>query len=528
MSVEKYIPNPYIPSFFKLIRTPKEKDSYLQQLEQQTNRIMGKLDELREEKIDIIRRYPQLDVDPNDQFALTPFDKLDGLEMIVPPEVNMRSWEIQREENLTIANHPARLYAMNQLEQRGFIPPPRIKRPRKKHRPIDKARSNAEILWLSDLGQARQLRIKGKEAKHPQVHRTPFLAVGPLSFVGDRARSFIGIGAMSDITGSVLAGVTLSKMHVSWFVSKDGKYANPDTQAKFIEAVVNQLNNPADPLLQIYSAEEKQQIIDRWISCMVVSTEANPDKALRRFEAAFSAGARSVRPYQHTAGIEVVQTTKVLKKEYQDDIEIFASQISSTYIAEACEDVGASAGIIGVGSGGRCITAQMAALVPTNAHLPWELRGKLKRMPILAEGGAINNPVVSALIGISGVLGSGSLGGGTFEAPGGIFFFSKDGGKTLVKPYRGEASHAFKYLGNKTYPSGYSFFREGEGTFREFDPFAPSITSRIRNAQEAVIVGASDLGLDGNNPDIIGQMQRIKPSPLFRKTHEGTGSQNTH
>lgn len=528
MNGERHIPNPFIEGFIRDIRTPGKKDPYIEQREGEAKQIMDHLTDLRLEHDDLVTRFPQLDINPNDQFALTPFDEFADLELIIPPEVHMRSWEIQREENLTIANHPARIFAMNELEQRGFVPPKKVRRPvGKNRRPIDRARKNGEIVNLSDLGQSRQLRLTRKESRHPQVHRTPFLAVGPLSFMGDRVRSFVGVGAMSDITGSILAGVTLSKMHVLWHVPKDGIYSDPKKQVDFVSSIISELRNPDDPLLKYYPIEERERIIDRWISCMVVSTEADPDKALRRFELAFNAGARSARPYQHTGGIEVVKTTSDLKKNFPE-AEIFSSQISSEYIAQACEDAGASAGILGVGSGGRCITAKMAALIPTNAHLAWQLRGKLHRMPIMAEGGAINNPVVSALVGMSGVLGSGSLGGGTFEAPGGMFFFTKDGGKTLIKLYRGEASEAFKYLGGKTYPSGSPFFKEGDGTYREFDPFVPSITSKIRNAWQTVIVGASDLGLNGNDPDVIGQIHRLKRSPLERITQEGTKSQNTH
>jgi len=527
MVAERKIPNPHIDNFIDFLRTPTGKDPFIQQREQQASVIMGQIQDLRAEHIELLERYPELDVSPHDQFDLTPYDDLDRFQMRVPDEIHFESWRIQRDLNLAIANHPARLFTMDQLEQIGFIPPPKVKRPRKRRRPIDIAEKNGEILWLSDLGQIRQLKLKRKAANHPQVHRTPFLAVGPLSFVGDRVRSFISVGAMSDIVGSVLAGVTLSKMHVLWHVPKDGKYADPNVQASFVKEVVEQLKNADDAFLNTYSQDERDRIIDRWISCMVVASEADPYKALKRNEKTTKAGSKSSRPYQHTAGIEVVRTTDALKREYGNGIEIFASQISSPYIAQASEEVGASAVIIGVGSSAVCTTADLAALTPTNAHLAWKLRGKL-RIPVLGEGGAVNNPVVSALVGMSGVLGSGSLGGGTFEAPGGMFFFTKDNGETLLKPYGGEASPRSKHLGRKIYPTGEAFFEEGIVDEREFNPFHPSITTKIRMAWQGVIVGAADLGLNGDDPDIIGQIQRLKPSPLNRKTHEGNKAQKTH
>lgn len=521
-SSKDFIPNPHIKDFIGDVREKgDQKNPYLLQQEQISERIMSAVNDLTEERKELIEKYPELMIRPEDQFALTPYDDLEGLRLNIPDEILIRAWEIERDENLFISNHPARIFTIRQLESRGFIPPPRLQ-----PGVLDDQIRKREVVQLSDLGQARQLFLTEKEAEHPQVHRIPFLAVGPLSYIGRRVRSYIGVGAMSDITGSVLAGVTLSKMHVPWCVSKDGKFRDIESQVNFIKAVVHELNNLDDPLLEGRSDEEKKEIIERWISCMIVSLEADPDKALTRFEAAHSAGAQSARPYQHTAGVELVHTTKTLRDRFEN-IEIISSQLSSTYIALKCEEAGADAEILGVGSGGLCITADMGALTPTNAHLPWILRGSLG-IPLLGEGGAVNNPVVSALVGMSGVLGSGSLGGGTFEAPGGMFFFTRDEGKTHIKPYRGEASPHFKFLGSRTYPSGAAFFSEGDGTFRQLDSFKTSITSRIRDAWEAVIVGASDIGLDGNDPDIIGQIQRLDPSPLVIKTAEGDRMQKTH
>ena len=146
------------------------------------------------------------------------------------------------------------------------------------------------------------------------------------------------------------------------------------------------------------SYEEQEYLKDIWQTNIVGVLEVNPNKALKRaYGLAATAGVKTFRPYGHTQGNDIITTVRMLRKEFPN-AEIIASQITNVEIAKACEAEGADGIIIGVGSGGRCTTADMAQLVPSNAVLAWKLRGEIG-IPVIGEGGAVDEPIIAMLVG---------------------------------------------------------------------------------------------------------------------------------
>jgi len=475
---------------------------------------------------------------PADQpLTLTPYDDFEEKQVRVLSEEHIEGWKRTREENLKIANHPIRLTAMRILQEQKFTPPPKI------NGIIDQALENGEPLQLSDLAQNTDFidMIRNGSTHAPkneiervlfletaklrkQVHRTDILAAGPFSFVGRRVRSTVGGGAMPDIMGSVASIVTMAQMGGIAHVPEVGKFHKIDNQVALAEAALETLKDPNNPLFIGRSPEDIAFMVDLWASSVVGVTEVNAEKAKRRAYALAQAGIRSLRIYGHTQGGDVVHTVEELRKEYPD-FEIFASQITNEFTALACEAAGADAIIVGVGSGGRCSTADRSQLIPANTHLPWALRGKLS-IPIIGEGGAIDEPVVSILVGMSGVYGSGSLGGGTLEAPGGIYYLQDASGQ-LMKPYGGEASDRFKWLSGRTYGTGLPYFSEGKQTFKPLIPYRESMTQNIIDTWEDIVLGAVVMGLN-EGPFTIKAMQAYNPSPLWRKSPTTQHLQQPH
>jgi len=164
-------------------------------------------------------------------------------------------------------------------------------------------------------------------------------------------------------------------------------------------------------------------------------------------------------------------------------------------------------------------------MIPANAELAWKLRGRLG-IPIIGEGGAVDDIVISILVGMSGVNGSGSIGGGVFEAPGGMFFFTRDGEKFL-KPYGGEASPRTKFISKRLYLTGLPYFSEGEQTFKELLTYEESMTQKTLNHWERIALGATMLGVD-EGPYTISAMQNLDPSPLLEKSPTTEFIQGTH
>jgi hypothetical protein len=519
--------------------------------QQEAERITQHLPEVNS----LTEEYPELIPPLADQgLILTSYDDFDGMRVEIPPEEYLEGWKLSRDFNLKLANHPSRIAAMRELEQQGFQPPGKL------HGILDKAAPSGRILQLSDLGQngdlkrynkeppiASQLKLlknkskeeiarmqRSREAQqevdvfveaqiaNPQTHRTELLATGPFSFVGKRVRSFIGLGAMPDINGSVLMLETAAKMHMLSELPEVGFFSDPKRQAELAKSTLEKLRAD-DPLLTGRSYEEIQYILKSWKSCIVGVLEVGEIKALKRAAELAKVGVESFRVYGHTQGGDVIKTTRALRKEYPN-AEIFSSQVTNVDTAIACEAVGADAIIIGIGSGGRCTTADLSQLVPSNALLSWHLRGDLG-IPVIGEGGAVDEPVIAALVGMSGVNGSGSIGGGTFESPGGMYYLTRDG-KKFVKPYGGEASPRTKEISGRAYATGLPYFPEGEQGFKELTPLEESMTQKMIYHWQRVILGGVVLGADAG-PYLIQRMQE-RGDALWEKSPTTQDLQRAH
>lgn len=555
-----YDQHPDIASFRSFIRPDSVSgihNKYLERKAAECKRLHDARDRLIESPGATFEYVPQL-LYPNasDQpLFVTPYDEFEGMKVAFAPQEQVESWEGIWRYNIELANHPARIAAMRMVESRGFIPPPIINEDYQSI--IDLALRKGMILQLPDIGQnadiqksllandglnelARKIRmlqggIKNQQwqadidvfvewiVANSQAHRTDLLATGPFAMLGKQARSVVGLGAMPDINGSSLMLETAAKMHMIAEVPEVGFFSDPDKQAALAKQTLDRLRLD-DPVLSGRSQEEKEYIVDHWRRNIVGVVEVDAEKALDRAEKLYEVGVRSFRVYGHTAGGDVVKTVRALRQTYGDDVEIFASQIADVYTAMTCEIAGADAIIIGVGSGGRCTTADLSELVPSNASLPWMLRGKLG-IPVIGEGGGVDNPVAALLVGMSGVNGSGSLGGGTLETPGGAVYFKKQG--NFYKPYGGEASPRTKYTSNRLYPTGDPYFAEGDQTFKQLDLREISATQKILSVWQRIILGETVLNLHAG-PYVIETMHALNPSPLWEKSPTTQYLQQTH
>lgn len=544
-----YSANPHLTAFKSFVRSGSAKHPWIGEQEKKARSILGRIPNLPiPDDLD-----PLLKIQAEDQgLILTPFDDLDSLRVEVVPEVYLSGWKLLRDYNLQLANHPARIQALRALEAKGFAPPPALKGV------LDSEATFKHLLQLADLGQAIELtlfqhdgvamtkfaddidKVMAKKADSKtrasiekiidrllvkrRVHRTELLATGPFTLINGKAFSYIGIGAMPDIVGSVLMGETAAKMGMTFGIPEIGIFSNPKKQALLAQAILSRLRTD-DPLLTGRSKEDKEFIVNHWRSTPTGIVEDNVEEGLRRAQELAKVGVTSFRIYGHTRGGDIIKTVRALRREHPRSL-ITAGQISDVDVALACEYEGADAIVIGVGSGGRCTTAYLSQLIPTMALLTWRLRGLLK-IPIIGEGGAVNEPIVSALTGISMINGSGSIGGGTLEQPGGVYFLTRDG-EHFFKPYGGEASDRFKWLSGRKYGgTGLTYFPEGEQTFRELIQLEESMTQKVIRHWERVVLGAVVLGVDAG-PFTIQVLQQLDPSPLWKKSRTATFIQETH
>lgn len=558
-----YCQNPFIegPDGFKaLVRDPNKspRHPWLHKREVEASRILSELPKLP------IPQYadPRLRIYPEDQgLVLTPFDDFEGMRVETPPREHVEGWKVLWEYNLRLANHPSRIFAMRELEQAGFKPP------NKSTNVVGEALKEKTILQLADISHALDIALYvafstyyesvgeamvelltnknlspedterlsllveefvGHIEQTDQAHRTELLATGPFTLIGGHgtretlAISFVGVGAMPDIAGSVLMGETASKMMVPIGIPEIAKYSDINQQAALAKGIMGRLRAD-DPLLEGRSDEEKEYILKHWRACPTGVLEVDPNKALKRAEKLAEAGVTTFRLYGHTRGGTLVKTVRALRNEYPD-ARIIAGQVNLD-TALACQWEGADAVIGGVGAGGRCTTARLAEFNPTNAILPALLRGKLV-IPYWGEGGYVDYPISSMLAGVSLVNGSGSIGGGTFEAPGGMYFLTKDG-RVYKKPYRGEASRGNKHLSSRIFATGVPYVPEGEETFKSLVPLEESATQNIVNQWTRINLGAVVLNIDAG-PFVVPAIQNFDPSPLFKNSRTTAYIQNTH
>jgi hypothetical protein len=557
--------NPYIEDFEQSIRAGDQQDEqyyhpWLSYREELANTILDNKPEIPAYVPD--RFFPHT---ADKGTVLTPFDKFsEETRVVIPDSMYIEGCMRQREFYLQLANHPARMWAMQQLESVGFQPPQSLP-----EGVIDIELVAGRVVQLSDLGQGDGIRstqekterinslisdmqllrnasqqqidiseelksaedrVNGLIENIPlQVHRTELLANGPFTLIRGKAFSFIGGGANPDIFGTVLSGETAAKMGVMFGVPEVGEFSDIKRQVALASAVMERLT-VEDSLLEGRSDEEKEYTVSHWKAAVTGVLEGTPDKALKRAKALAEVGVTTFRIYQHTPGREVIHAVKVLRKEFPDAI-IIASQIADEETALLCQYEGADAIISGMGSGGRCTTALQAQSIPTNAPLSWNLRGKLD-IPMIGEGGVIDNSVVAMLTGFSMANGCGTF-GGTIET-GGIYAFTDDAQDTskIWYPYDGEASPSMKLRtetakSKRTLRTGDPFSPEGGESQKYLRRLEESMTKKIFDSWIRVNMGLVVLGVE-EGPFSIQKAQSLSPSPLVLNTLAGVAAQDLH
>jgi len=120
----------------------------------------------------------------------------------------------------------------------------------------------------------------------------------------------------------------------------------------------------------------------------------------------------------HSKG--VIETIRMLKKQYGDKVDIIAGNIATGEAAKDLADAGADAVKVGIGPGSICTTRVVAGVGVPQLTAIYDVRKKLgKKIPIIADGGIKQSgDVAKALaIGADSVM-MGSVLAGTQESPG--------------------------------------------------------------------------------------------------------------
>jgi hypothetical protein len=448
---------------------------------------------------------------PSQGLLNTPFDFLHGDKKAMLPIKKVVKILKVRQYFLEIFNHPERIAELKRVQKQKFVAPPKIE-----SNVMEKNIREGLAVSISDLG----IRVEGSQRK--RVSRKVRLNHGPFVKLGKYARSILVGSAMPDVWGSVYSISTMAQCLSLVGVPRNGPFNEIKRQADLAKEVFNALEE--SEVLIGRSYYQKKFLLESWKRNVMGVIDASPAKAIKRARALYKVGIRTFRIYSPEPGPGPVETTKAMRKEFGDNIELFVGQVVDVLQAKQVEEAGADGLYIGIGGGGRCITGVRSGSVVDWPILLWEMRGEIN-IPVIVEGGASDHIATALALGATGIGVSRIAAGGTIESPGGMLYYIDEDGK-YFKPYGGEASARTKYLDKKMLPFGMPSFVEGETRRAYIDhlPYGvPTIPFHVHNLTEDVI-----LSLVFRSVENVTQFQGLDPSPIRLNTPQGTWSQNTH
>lgn len=448
------------------------------------------------------------EVYPSQGMLATPFDYLPKLGKTLLSEEELWDTLQVRQYMLELMNHPKRLEALQKIEAKPFA-----KIQEMSCKVMDYANENGLALSIGDLGSI----VVGH--KNSRVSRRDLLQNGPFIKLGKHARIPFASGAMPDVFGAPAALATVAMCHALACVPRNGVFADVKRQVDLVKATFVWMKQEEF----IQNRTDRKAMLKVWKRNIlgVIETER---PGLRRAAALYAAGVRSFRVYSPEPGKDAVEMVQALRQEFGNSIEIFAGQVTSVTQAKQFEVAGADGLYMGIGGGGRCITAVRSGSVVDWPNLLWRLRGKVD-IPVIVEGGASDHIGTTLVLGATGIGVSRLAAGGTIESPGGLMYWVNQQ-REWFKPYGGEASARTKYQDGKMMAKGIPAFVEGETTkaIKSFIPYVrPTVASNIYHLLEDLVLALVFRGVS-----TIEGLQSIEPSPLRWKTNEGSWQQSTH
>ncbi len=446
---------------------------------------------------------------PSQGLLTTPFDYLQFLGKTLLTDEDLWQTLLFRWYILELFNHPSRLEKLYQVDKQPYSAPAKVS-----NKTMERVLRDGLSLSVHDLG----MNVVGTD--RDRISRRKILETGPFIKLGKYGRIPFAGGAMPDIFGSTAALATMAMCHALVCLPRNGLFSDAKRQADLAKAAFTWMES--EPLLNF--RDDKDILLERWKHNIVGVIEPDHGTSIKRAQLLYQTGIRTFRVYSPEPGKEAVLTVKALRKELGKDIEIFAGQVASVSQAKELQKAGADGLYLGIGGGGRCITAVRSGSTVNWPELLWQMRGEI-RIPAIVEGGASEQVGVTLLLGASGIGVTRMAGGGTIESPGGLLYLVDDKGNWF-KPYGGEASARTKYQDGKVLGFGIPSFVEGETTkaYKSYVPhFKPTIAENMLFLIEDVILSLVFRGVAS-----ISDLHKIDPSPLRQITSAGQGLQGTH
>ena len=479
-------------------------------------RIKNKLELLEDSPIEYLRPWLTFSRDdgkvyPDQGIVETPYDYLESSsKQMLTQEKVMETLRL-RLFLLEMSNHPYKMHFLKEVQEAGFRAPRKIR-----CLAIEHAEATGLSLSVGDLGAS----VTG--ADREKQSRTQRYAEGPFVMLGKQARMIFTGSDSPDVWNTSASISTMAASHCLATIPRNGIMTDVKRQKDLARGSFAKLDDLKSMILG--DREDAEEVANLWKGNVGAVLESAGEKALRRAVELFGVGVRTFRIYSPEPGTEIIDTTRILRREFGNEIEIFSGQVIDIIQARKLEEAGADGIFVGIGGGGRCITGVRSGSVIDWPMLVWNLRGQIN-IPIVVEGGASDHIAVSLLLGATAISTSRVVAGGTIESPGGILYCSDGKGK-LFKPYGGEASARTKFLEGKVLPFDIPSFVEGETSEAELSYIKhvlPTLTYNLHLLNEEAI-----LTMVFRNVATVEELHAINPSPLKRSTGFDFMQRNTH
>ncbi|RJR27317.1 hypothetical protein C4561_02710, partial [candidate division WWE3 bacterium] len=335
-----------------------------------------------------------------------------------------------------------------------------------------------------------------KIASRKEVSRGKIASTGLFNKIGKYPRSVIGMGSMPAITGwkdVVLTGIV---GHMPVFIPRNSLFADDaERQIKLVNSVKTDLEN-------LNLTKKELEIFSRNIGVAIGTN--NPMEELKRAGKLYKkAGIKLFRIYTINGDPRCIETAKLLRNEFGNEIEIFAGQITDNYQANKYLEEGqVDALIFGHGGGRQCTSAINGMAISTVEEMYSIVTDPVfNKTSLIVEGGVGTNVGPLLIMGIDCVLYSQQLAKGSIEA-GGIYLQNAKG--DYVQPYHGSASAptmiieaSYDHLHElRINPSGRTKVPEGKPGYMKYSAKANSMTFWIDEFRHHFARTLADIGVE--------------------------------
>lgn len=328
------------------------------------------------------------------------------------------------------------------------------------------------------------------------ISRRKILENGLFNIIGKYPRKILGLGAMPPITGWRDTLVTSAVGHMVSFIPRSSIFSfdvqNRIKLGQEVSRIINSL---------IIPSEWKERSLKNIGAAL--GAESPQDELKTAIKLYKEAGIKLFRIYTIGSDIRVIETAKLLRQKFGNEIEIFVGQIADKIQAQKLisRNIRVDGLIYGHGGGQQCTSAINGMAITTLEDI-YEigLDNKFNNTTILIEGGLGRSIGTALILGIDACLGNQKFVRGSIET--GNLFVQDNYGK-ICQPYPGTASPVTQIIesqdpklrSRRIDAAGRTYYSEGKPGLMFYEAKAGSMSFWVNEYLSHAARTLADLGV---------------------------------